>query len=47
MAAVPKVSTIEMVVATIERRNCLKEESPLPALSVLGVCNLTFIMLEN
>ena len=36
----------EMLVATIDNKNCFTEVIPLPVFSVLGVCNFTFIGLK-
>ena len=47
MAAVPKVSIIDTVVASIDNKNCLSDFIPLPDLSVVGVCNLIFIDLNR
>ena len=42
-AAVPKVSTIDTVVARSDSMNCFIDPIPLPFFSVFGVCNLMFI----
>lgn len=46
-AAVPKVSMIDTVVAMSDKKNCLAYDMPLPLFNVLGVCSLTFIMIEE
>ena len=43
MAAVPKVSAIDTVVAKSDSRNCFSDPMPLPVFRLLGVCNLMFI----
>ena len=44
MAAVPKVSTIDTVVARSDSRNCFSVAIPLPVFRLLGVCSLIFII---
>ena len=47
MAAVPKVSTIDTVVAMSDSRNCFSVAIPLPAFRLLGVCSLMFIIVDE
>ena len=40
----PKVSTMDTVVARSASRNCFIVDIPLPAFRLLGVCNLMFML---